>query len=474
MRGDNLCALSLSEVSRRIAGREVSPIEVTEAVLARIAQVDPQLNAFITVTGEAALAEAREAEAEIARGDYRGPLHGVPISLKDLLYTAGVRTTAGSRLLADFVPEQDATVVRKLRAAGAISVGKTNMLELAYGEIHPDFGVTRNPWQPEFGTAGSSSGSGAAVAAGLGFASIGSDTGGSIRGPAAFCGVVGLKPTYGLVSRSGAVPLSWSLDHIGPMTRTVGDCAIVLDAIAGYDPTDPTSARQSPQGYVAALEQPMERRPIIGVAMPEAADASPPEVWQVVAAAGQVARDLGWETREVSLPHPRQTSRTLMAMLYAEASAYHASWLRDCPEKYSNNTRERLELGALLPAALYLRAQRVRAVIVAAYRELFQQIDLLLLPPSTIPSYRIDTPESEPISESGDDMSAGVRFSAPFNLTGQPGVSLPAGASVDGLPIGVQLVGRPFRDADVLRAAAMLEPSLASQLPSRQGNPLVV
>lgn len=474
MSADELCALSLSEVSALIAGRKVSPVAVTEAVLARIERLEPHLNAFITVTGEAALDEARVAEAELARGENRGPLHGVPISLKDLLLTAGVRTTAGSRILAGFVPDRDATVVSRLRSCGAVLVGKTNMLEFAYGEVHPDFGPSRNPWRPEYGTSGSSSGSGAAVAAGLGFGSIGSDTGGSIRGPAGFCGVVGLKPTYGLVSRSGVVPLSWSLDHIGPMTRTVRDCAILLDAIAGYDPADPTSARLTPPGYAAALDQPLGKRPIIGVAEPVDEDGVAPEVWQAVEGAAVAARDLGWETRRVTLPHPLQTSRTLLAMIYAEASAYHIPWLRDRAEEYSANTRERLELGALLPASVYLRAQRVRAVIVAAYREVFRQIDLLLLPSSSVPSYRLDAPSSESISESGDDLLSGVRFSAPFNLTGQPAISLPAGATPEGLPIGVQLVGRPFAEPALLRAAAMLEPALASRLPSRQGHPLVV
>lgn len=474
MTADELCALTLSEVSVRIAGREVSPVTVTEAVLDRIGRLDPHLNAFITVTGETALDEARTAEGEIARGAHRGPLHGVPISLKDLLFTAGVRTTAGSRILADFVPDRDATVVRRLRSSGAVLVGKTNMLEFAYGEVHPDFGATRNPWHLEYGTAGSSSGSGAAVAAGLDFGSIGSDTGGSIRGPAGFCGVVGLKPTYGLVSRGGVVPLAWSLDHVGPMTRTVRDCAILLDAIAGHDPADPTSAPLTPPGYAAALDDPAGKRPIVGVAETDEEDGAAPEVWQAVDTAAAIARDLGWETRQVTLPHLLQTSRILMAIIYAEASAYHLPWLRVRADDYSANTRERLELGTLLPASLYLRAQRVRAVVIAAYRELFRQIDLLLLPSSPIPSYRLDDPASDPVSEGGDDILAGVRFAAPFNVTGQPAISLPAGATPEGLPIGVQLAGRPFAEPELLRAAAMLEPALAIRLPSRRGNPLVV
>lgn len=474
MNGSDLCALSLAEVSALIANRSVSPVDVTEAVLERIDRLDPLLNAFITITGDTALADARAAEAEIAQGRYRGPLHGIPISLKDLLYTTGVRTTAGSRVLADFEPDRDATVVHHLRKAGAILVGKTNMLEFAYGEVHPDFGPSCNPWNLEYGTAGSSSGSAAAVAAGLGFGSIGSDTGGSIRGPAGFCGIVGLKPTYGLVSRSGVVPLSWSLDHIGPMTRTVRDCAILLDAIAGHDPADPTSARLQTPGYLAALDQPTRDQPIVGVAKLDDEYGVTPEVQQAVGAAASAARDQGYTIREVTLPHAREAPRVLLAMIYAEASAYHLPWLRDRAEEYSVNTRERLEIGALLPASVYLRAQRVRSVIIAAYRELFGQIDLLLLPESAVPSYRLDELSSESVSEGGDDIEAGTRFSAPFNLTGQPAITFPAGATPEGLPIGVQLVGRPFAEPELLRFAAMLEPDLANRLPSRQGNPLVV
>ena len=474
MSGSELCALSLAELSTLIARRKVSPIAVTEAVLDRIEALDPLLNTFITVTGESARAEARTAEAEIARGAYRGPLHGIPVSLKDLFLTAGVLTTAGSRILGDFVPDRDATVVRRLKTSGAIVVGKTNMMEFAYGEVHSDFGPSRNPWNPEYGTAGSSSGSGAAVAAGLGFSSVGSDTGGSIRGPAAFCGIVGLKPTYGLVSRSGVVPLSWSLDHMGPMTRTVRDAAILLDGIAGHDPADPTSARQTPPSYAATLDQPAGRRPIVGVANLDDADGVTPEVRQAVDAAAAAARALGCEIRQVTLPHTRQAPRVLLAMIYAEASAYHIPWLRDRAEEYSAHTRERLELGALLPASVYLRAQRVRAVIVAAYRDLFRQIDVLLLPESAVPSYRLDAASPEPVSEGGDDIQAGLRFGAPFNLTGQPVITLPSGATPEGLPIGVQLVGRPFSEPELLQVAALLEPALASRLPSRRDNPLVV
>lgn len=470
---DDLCALSLSAVARLIERREVSPVAVTEAVLDRIARLDPDLNAFITVTGDEALAAARDAETEIGRGNYQGPLHGVPISVKDLFLTRGVRTTGGSRVLTDNVPERDATVVTKLHEAGAIPIGKVNLLEFAYGEVHPDFGPSRNPWNTDFGTAGSSSGSGAAVAAGLGYGSIGSDTGGSIRGPAAYCGIVGLKPTYGLVSRAGALPLSWSLDHIGPMTRTVRDCALLFDVIAGPDPADPTSRRRTLPPIASALDDPLPRV-TIGVVEPADKDGVTPDVREATDAAANTIRALGFSTRPVALPHPEQTARTLLAMVYAEAASYHSQWLRTHADGYAANTRERLELGAMLPAEVYLRATRVRRVIVDAYRDLFADVDYLLLPVSAAPSYRIDAPSLAPVGEEGDRIKTGLRFTGPFNVTGQPAISIPCGATADGLPIGVQLAGRPCSEGILLRVAAMLEQAMADRLPKREGNRFVV
>ena len=327
---DELTRLTLSDVAERIKRRELSPVTVTEAVLERIHRINPQLNAFITVMDDEAMNAARMAEAEIAKGDYRGPLHGVPISLKDLLFTRGARTTAGSRILADFVPDRDATLVQRLRAAGAVFVGKTNMLEFAYGEVHPDYGPALNPWNLGYGTSGSSSGSGASVAAGLDYGSLGSDTGGSIRFPAAYCGIVGLKPTYGLVSRAGAVPLAWSLDHVGPMTRTVRDCAILLQAIAGYDPADPASARVSVSNYANGLDD-IPRDAVIGVVEPTDDDGVTGDVRRATEVAVDALGGLGFRTKRVALPHPVQTARAILALMYAEASTYHASWLRTRP-----------------------------------------------------------------------------------------------------------------------------------------------
>ncbi|HEU5422596.1 MAG TPA: amidase [Nitrolancea sp.] len=459
-----LCRLSLAEAAGLVARREVSPVALTEAALARIEQLNPILNAFITVTGETALAEARAAEREIAGGAYRGPLHGIPLSLKDLYCTKGVRTTGGSRLLGGFVPDEDATATRKLRQAGAVLLGKTAMLELAYGEEHPDYGATRNPWDIEYGTNGSSSGSAAAVAAGLGYGSLGSDTGGSIRLPAAWCGIVGLKPTYGLVSRAGVLPLSWSLDHAGPMTRTVRDCALLLQAIAGHDPADPTSARRPVPDYSAGLDR-VPSDLTVGVFAPAPDDRVLPEVRAALDAAAQTLRNAGISVREVRQPYPDQATRALLAMLYAEASSYHLPWLRERPQDYSANTRERLELGARLPATTYLSALRARRVIIAAYQELMRDVDILLTPPAPTASYRLDGPSTAPVGPEGDRMAPLVRFSGPFDLTGLPAIAVPAGLTGAGLPIGVQLVARPFAEPTLLQTAQVVEQALRDRLP---------
>ena len=450
---------TLSTTADRIARREVSPVAVTEEVLTRIARLDPQLNAFITVLGESALEAAREAEEEIARGHYRGPLHGIPLSLKDLFATRGVRTTAASRILADNIPDRDATVVRKLADAGAVLVGKTNMLEFAYGEVSQHFGPTRNPWNPDYGTSGSSSGSAAAVAAGLDYGSLGSDTGGSIRAPAFWCGVVGLKPSYGLVSRSGVIPLSWSLDHVGPMARTVRDCALLLGAIAGHDPADPASANVPIPHYADLLDEPPGTI-TIGVVGPEDGDLVAAEVHGAVAAAAETLRRLGGATKLVSLPHALQAPRAVLGILYAEASEYHRPWLRASADQYSPNTRERLELGTLLPGTVYVRAQRARRIIIDAYRALFREVDLLLTPVTTSVATKIDGPAEAPVHAGGDRLGALTRFTSPFDLIGNPAIALPTGFTPEGLPNGVQLVARPFAEPLLLQVAHALEQAL--------------
>ena len=470
----------LAEVAELIRTRKLSPVELTRAVLERIERHDSQLNAFITVTADTAEGSAREAESAIGRGEYRGPLHGIPLSLKDLFATRGIRTTSGSTILADHVPQRDATVVSKLADAGAVLVGKANMLEFAYGEVCPAYGPSRNPWNLDYGTNGSSSGSAAAVAAGLGYASMGSDTGGSIRLPAAFCGIVGLKPTYGLVSRSGVTPLSWTLDHVGPMTRTVRDCALVLDAVAGYDAADAGSiaapAHIHSASYAAGIDSTLRAR--VGVVQPIAGQELPAEIQATHEAVAERLREIGLEVRPVALPHPDQAPRALMAILYSEASTFHRPWLEERPADYSPNTRERLELGALLPAQVYLQALRARRVIADAYRQLLSEVDLLLTPVAPTWSYRLDQQPVEPISEtgSGDRMAPLIRYSGPFDLTGVSAISLPVALGGDGLPIGAQLAGRAFSEAVLLQVAHVLEQAVAPRLAearSRQGTLVV-
>ncbi|HET7092942.1 MAG TPA: amidase, partial [Thermomicrobiales bacterium] len=332
---EDLCDLPLLAVAEGIRRRELSPVAVVDAVLERIAALDGAFNAFITVLPEEAREDARRAEAEIAAGDYRGPLHGVPISIKDLFATRGVRTTAGSRILANNVPDHDATLVERLRTAGAVIVGKTNMLEFAYAAVHPDYGPTPNPWDVRRSTCGSSSGSAAAVTAGMGYGSIGSDTGGSIRLPAAYCGIVGLKPTYGRVSRHGGVPVSWSADHFGPLTRTVGDCAALLGAVAGYDPRDPTSGREPVPDYLGRLDAGLAGRRI-GISDAYLRQHVEPSVQALVEQAIAQLAALGATIVEIDVPPPADVVPALLGILAPEAAAYHLEWLRTRPDDYSS------------------------------------------------------------------------------------------------------------------------------------------
>jgi len=451
-----LCDLSLLDVAALIRQREVSPVEVTAAVLARIATLDERLNAFITVLSDQARRAAGQAEAAIAAGDYRGPLHGVPVSVKDLFATGGIRTTAGSRVLADHMPTETATVVARLVDAGAILVGKTNMLEFAYAAVHPDYGPTRNPWDVSRTTSGSSSGSAAAVAAGMGYGSLGSDTGGSIRIPAAYCGIVGLKPTYGRVSRHGVVPVSWSADHIGPMARTVADAAVLLGAIAGRDPRDPTSASVAVPAYLDQLDGGIAgtRVGIADAYLRQRVDA---EVRTLVEAAIGQLEAAGATVEEVTLPPPAAAVPALLGILTPEATAYHLPTLRQRPEDYSPAVRERLELGAMTPAVSYIQAQRLRRQITDAMLTVMDDVDFLAMP---------TTPTAATLLEAdlttGDDadpelLAALINFTGPFDLTGFPALSVPCGFTANGLPVGLQLVGRPFAEAALLAAARAYE-----------------
>jgi aspartyl-tRNA(Asn)/glutamyl-tRNA(Gln) amidotransferase subunit A len=453
---DALCDLPLLALAELIRTRQVSPVEATERVLERITFLNERLNAFITVLGEEALREAREAEREILAGHYYGPLHGVPLSVKDLFNTKGIRTTAGSRVLAQHRPAADATVVTRLREAGAVLIGKTNMLEFAYATVHPDYGPALNPWDLTRSSSGSSSGSAVAVAAGMGYGSIGSDTGGSIRLPAAYCGIVGLKPTYGRVSRHGGIPVSWSADHFGPMTRTVADSAALLGSIAGQDPRDPTSAQVPVPDYVEGLGAGIAGQRI-GITDAYLRQHVDPAIQAVVDRALTILERLGAMIEEVTLPPPSEAVPALLAILMPEAAAYHFPWLRSQPESYSQAVRERLELGAVTPAVSYVQAQQARRRIVDEFMAAMERVDLLVTP--TAPTAA--TPlEGELIT--GDDaapevLAALINFTGPFDLTGFPAISVPCGFTPGGLPVGLQFVARPWEEGLLLAAADAYE-----------------
>jgi aspartyl-tRNA(Asn)/glutamyl-tRNA(Gln) amidotransferase subunit A len=448
---------SAAELGARIRGRELSPVDVVEEVLARVGR-SASLNAFITVTAEAARAQAKEAEREIAAGRHRGPLHGIPISLKDLIDTRGIRTTCGSRILADRVPRRDATVAARLREAGAILIGKAALHEFAYGVTtnNPHFGPTRNPWNLECIPGGSSGGSAAAVAAGLGPVSIGTDTGGSIRIPAALCGIVGLKPSYGRVSRHGVQPLAWTLDHVGPLTRSVEDAALVLQAVAGPDPRDPTTQGQSVPDFTEAL-----RRPVQGLAVGVLAD----DYHQVLAedvrtayeAALGVLRKLGLRLENVRFPRPAEAGAAQTAIIMSEAASVHERWLRDRPDEYGADTRARLQRGQFLTATQYLRAQRVRALILEEVANLFRSYAALVVPTTPCVAPRISQ-ETTLIGDTPRDVRDMLtRMTRLLNFTGLPAISVPCGVGAGDLPVGLQIIGRPMDEATVLAIAHAFE-----------------
>jgi aspartyl-tRNA(Asn)/glutamyl-tRNA(Gln) amidotransferase subunit A len=453
---EDLCDLPLISAAERIRARDLSPVELTERVLARIAALDGQFNAFVTVLAERALTEARAAEREILAGADRGPLHGVPISVKDLFCTNGIRTTASSRVLADYVPDFDATVVARLCAAGAVLIGKTNMLEFAYAAVHDDYGPSLNPWDTTRSSSGSSSGSAVAVATGMGFGSIGSDTGGSIRLPAAYNGIVGLKPTYGRVSRYGGIPVSWSADHFGPMTRTVADAAVMLTAIAGADPGDPTSGRVPVPDYLAEIDAGVAGVRI-GIADAYLRRHVDPEVGRLVEAGIAALERLGASIVEIAPPPPAEAVPALLAILMPEATAYHLPWLRERPQDYGPAVRERLELGAVTPAVSYVQAQQVRRRFTDEFLRAMAAVDVLVTPAAPTAATPLEGDLITGDEADPDVLAALIAFSGPFNLTGFPALSIPCGFTETGLPVGMQLVAKPWQEATLFAVAHTYE-----------------
>jgi aspartyl-tRNA(Asn)/glutamyl-tRNA(Gln) amidotransferase subunit A len=452
--GDRSARPTIAELRLAIRRRSVSPVELTRACLTRIERIAPTLNAFVTVMAESALADARRAEEELARGVDRGPLHGVPIGIKDLVDTAGVRTTAGSAQYRDRVPNEDADVVRRLRAAGAVILGKQNLHEFAYGgsSIVSAFGEVRNPWDASRVAGGSSGGSAASVAAELGYAAIGTDTGGSIRLPAAYCGLVGLKPTYGRVSTRGVVPLSWSNDHVGPITSSVEDAALVLQAIAGYDARDPGSADVPVPDFSAGLGAPP--KPFrVGVPRGHFFDDLDPEVASAVEGATLALGSLGAEVRSLELPVSADP-----ALLVAEAYAFHEPLVKATPELYQPATLSRIQAGASVSAAAALRARRELDGHRHAIRRLLEEerIDVLLTPTVPMPPPTIAALLASPEALRPAELRM-LRNTRPFNIWGLPAISLPCGFTSGGMPIGLQLAAGAWQEPLLLQAAHAYE-----------------
>ncbi len=446
----------MTELARLIAAREVSPVEVVQAYLDRIEAVDGSLNAYITVCRDEALSAAKAAEAAIANGRSLGRLHGIPIALKDLYATAGIRTTGGSRILADWVPAEDAAVVSRLKEAGAIVLGKLNMHEFAYGPegLNVHYGHPRNPWDRSTHRipGGSSSGSGVAVAAGLCPGALGSDTGGSIRIPAALCGITGLKPTYGRASRAGVLPLAWSLDHVGPMARTAADCGLMLSTMAGYDPQDLSSSVLPVPDYRAALTGQVKglRIGVLRGFFFEGADA---EVRAVVERAVRTLEELGATSLDVTLATAEHAAAASFAILAPEALAYHEKWMKSRPQDYAPDVRQRLRAGAFVSATQYIRGQQARAMIRDEVNAALAKLDVLIAPATPIVATPVGQNEVILGGEKRDVRASLTRLTRVFNLSGHPACAVPCGFTQGGLPIGMQIVGRPFDEATVLRVA---------------------
>jgi aspartyl-tRNA(Asn)/glutamyl-tRNA(Gln) amidotransferase subunit A len=441
---------SLAGLSRELLARHLSPVEVVRALLGRI-EAD-ETNSFITVTAEWALEKATLAEREILAGRHRGPLHGVPVALKDIIYTRGVRTTMGSALYAGHVPDHSATVARKLEEAGSVLIGKTNTHEVAYGPTgdRSYFGPTLNPHDARRITGGSSGGSGAAVAANLCYGALGSDTGGSIRIPAALCGTVGMKPTFGRVSKSGVFPLSWSLDHVGPITRTVEDNALMLNVLTGHDPEDPYSVDHPAEDFALDLQRGL-RGAGIGLPMSFYFDHVDEEVGVLVHEAMEVFRSLGAQVREVEIPNLVDTLHAQRLILGAEAYAVHEERLENEPEAFDEEVCERLMDGARPRAYRYANARRRGVLATDEFDHALQGVDVLLTPTLPIVATEIGQREVRIGDNKESVRSALTRYTGPTDLTGHPSLSIPCGITTSGLPVGLQLIGRHFDEATLYR-----------------------
>jgi len=450
---DDLHGKSLADVAALIRSKEVSPVEVTDAALARIEKLNPKLNAIWTVTADLARRQARAAETEIVKGEYRGPLHGVPVALKDLVYTRGIRTTAGSKILADFVPDYDATIVEKLREAGAVLVGKTALHEFAYGitNVNPHYGPTRNPWNPERVSGGSSGGSGVAVATGMCYGAIGTDTGGSIRIPASFCGVAGLKPTHGRVSLYGVYPLGYTLDHVGPMARHVVDVGLLYQIIAGFDPKDEFS--EDRESGEIGLRKSLKGL-LVGIPTEYFFDSLQPEVETLVRQAAGVMEEHGAELVPVTIPGIADVTEANLTLLAAEAYAGHKDHLENRAEDMGADVRHRIERGRKVSGEDYVKAHLVRMRVRRELQEVFGEVNVILTPATPLTAFPIAGVSSEAPMQADDKTiklrAASTQFLRGFNATGHPALAICCGFDSEGLPVGIQIVGGLWDEATVL------------------------
>jgi aspartyl-tRNA(Asn)/glutamyl-tRNA(Gln) amidotransferase subunit A len=447
---DDLAKLSIREAGDLVRKKKVSPVELTTACLARINRFNPTLNAFITITAESALEQARAAESEVTKSKWRGPLHGVPIALKDLFDTAGVKTTAASGVFKDRIPTEDAEVVRRLKAAGAVILGKTNMQEFAFGgtSIVSYFGAVHNPWEPNHIAGGSSGGSAAALASELCYGALGSDTAGSVRIPASHCGIVGLKPTYGLVSIGGVVPLSWSLDHVGPLARTVEDTALLLQVIAGYDEKDTTSEQMNIPNYAQSLGTKVSS---LRIGMPREFFFAnlDPEIDAAMKEALSVLEKLSAGIHDVPLQASNlETLRDVVRA--AEAYAYHRQYVTNAPELYQPLTLTRIQAGAKVSTPEYIQGRRDLAQVRRVAGKWLESVDVLVTPTLPIPAAAISDPHA-------DDILPAVRNTSPFDVNGWPAISLPCGFTSQGLPIGLQIIGPHGGESVVFQLAHAYE-----------------
>lgn len=454
-----LLELSLAQAARMVKSREISPVELVGASLDRIKAVDGRLSAYISVFDDEARKVAKAAETMIMAGHDLGPLHGIPIALKDNLAVKGFRTTAGSKILKDWIPDHDATVTERLRRAGSIFVGKLNMHEFAWGGTsdNPHYGAVRNPWDTERFPAGSSGGSGVAVAARTCYGSIGTDTGGSIRLPSAINGVVGIRPTYGRVSNFGIIPLAWSMDTAGPMTRTVEDCAIMFNAIAGHDPKDASTSRASTTDYTEALDRGVKGLRI-GVVPGYFFHHLQQPVHDAVKGALKTLEGLGAEVVDVNIENIHGNISAQLTIEAAEPSTYHQRWLREQPENYGADVRSLLEIGEMLLATHYLQAQRYRTLLRQEFLEAFKKVDVFICP--TLPFTATKVGAMKVVIENGveeDMLSAIMQFTGVPSLTGLPSLNVPCGFDPDGLPVGMQIIGRPFDEAFLFRIGAAFQ-----------------